>query len=83
MIYSTTENFSTPSYDEAALIAIMRLDAAVLAERDNDADEGEAARREKIRAARLGKKQSPDLAASVLLRGRAQIFVHTRIGHVP
>jgi hypothetical protein len=60
----TPENFSTPSNDEIALIAIMRADAAVLAERDKDRTEAiETARREKIRAARLGKKQSPQLIA--------------------
>ena len=57
---------STPSNDEVALIALMRADAAVWADRnadDNDSEAIETARREKIRAARLGKKQSPQLIA--------------------
>jgi hypothetical protein len=64
MTYIPAAKFSTPSHDELALIAIMRADAAVLAERDTDAEEGEAARRLKISAARRGKKQSPQTVAA-------------------
>ena len=59
------EKFSTSSNDELALAAIMREDAADWADRnsDDEADANEAMRREKIRAARRGKKQSPELIA--------------------
>jgi hypothetical protein len=65
MTYIPAAQFSTPSNDEIALIAIMRADAAVWAERntDDEADANEVTRREKIRAYRRGKKQSPETIA--------------------
>jgi hypothetical protein len=49
---------SMPSYAEIALAAIMRADAVVWAERNEDA--AEAIRRVKIRDTLTGTKQSPD-----------------------
>jgi hypothetical protein len=72
--YPPTIRPSRPSNAEIALAAIMRADAAVLVERAIEQDGGcELARREKLRASRLGKKQSPEVVAKrVATRRRNQ-----------